>query len=159
MKTITFAAVTLVVLLASICEAASVQRRWRWPWEDGCQHFYSNAPWAIKFYSRPNCHNKIEDDKGNEHSFRYPAGRPSGATCSAIKKPARSFHMVGREGCAVHVYSNGRCQGESAYSTAEGHKDTGISTPSTTIRWWTEKDLGTNKKKWIRSFKVKCPGD
>ena len=175
MRTTGFVAVVLPLLVTGICQAAAIERRSR-----GCEHFslprHDDAPddtWGARFYSRPNCHNitdSVSDSVGTTErlsSFMDPLW-----PCAQLKQPARSFHMVGSKGCTVSVWSHPTCgrkkQGKgyeqrlgenSDYSTDEGVENLNPFSLVTTYRWWTEKDLGTDESRWIRSYQVLCDDD
>jgi hypothetical protein len=147
-----FLAIALALVIA-VCQVG--------PRDHECDLLYTHHRWAIKLYERPNCHKRFVDQYDNNSSPGTRRHRERLRTkykpkCIELKKAARSFKMVARSGCGVTVWRTSNCTGHADYSTNDGSKDTSLGTLFTTVRRWTEDDVGADAKAHIRSYKTVC---
>jgi hypothetical protein len=68
--------------------------------EAKCKSFYTDDPWAIRWYNKGNCKQPVDEDGGTKSTSCRPIGG----------KGAKSFYMIGRESCWLEAWDVPDCK-------------------------------------------------
>jgi hypothetical protein len=151
MMKITLVALIHTFLLLAVCQGQI------FPLGRKCKKFdleFNNGQetWGIQTYVLPKCR---ANKKNPTHRAVGSKTDPKVNKCWPVNPPARSVRMAAKPRCVIIAYAQDKCQWDK-----EPYHSTDNSKPELfgilQLKRVTVNDLGTNRAKWIRSWKVVC---